>query len=139
MFFEDVKWMLISKTGSFIIKWVIILYIFTLIIYTFIGSNIRGFSSVLTVSTILSILKYLLNNYNFSKVLSQKKPKLLLIIISNIGFMIALFISIYVLFRVFGQIDLFMSLGLILGVSYVPLVIIVSSILQSLYLIRNKF
>lgn len=127
------------KVERLIIQWVIILYLISLPIYSIIGECIIDFVIGLTLSTVLCLAKFLLNSYYFNTIISRKKSNAFILIMTNLLFLVIFFISIYIIYKILGQISLIFICGITLGLSYIPSIIIIGNILQSLYIIRNKF
>lgn len=128
-----------SKTEIFILKWVAVLFIFTVIVYIFFAENKYTFIAGLFIGTFLSVIKFRLNAYNFFWVLSMKKaPNNILLVVLNLFWLFLFFMTIYLIYIIMGHVDINTMIGIFVGVSYIPVIIIISGILESLYIIKNK-
>ncbi len=126
------------KIENQIFIWVFILFILTVLICSVFLTNNSTFIISLTVSTILCTIKFLINSYYFNKILNRKRANIVFATMYNVLAMIIFMLCIYLLYLYLGAIDLKAVIGLLTGVAYIPLVLTVRGILQSLYLIRNK-
>lgn len=128
------------KTEVFVVKWVSILYVLSIVAFLlFFKVHFLKIGLSLTIITVLCLIKFWLNSTNIYNQINRNKLNGFIIIAYNLLFFLALFLGVYLIYKTFGYIDLYISIGLMLGVSYIPLVIVVGGILQSKYFIRNKF
>ena len=128
-----------NKVERSITAWVAILYIFTFALYILFLNKSYTFVIGLTIGTLLSIFKLWLNACNFDNLLKKRKvPNAILIALFN-AFLFAIFFSlIFMVLYYYKYIDIFTAAGVLVGVTYAPLVIVVQNVLESLYIIRNK-
>lgn len=126
-----------SNKQLFLIKWAFILFLITTLTSIFFFKN-KYFLIGLCIGTLITTTKFVFNSYYFNKLLKSEIKN------SVIFGMINIFITLFVIFVIcfimnsFKLINIYFISGLIIGLSYIIIVIFITSILQSLYIIRNK-
>lgn len=133
--------MSMKKTVWFILKWVVILFIITVLFSVFFITNKNSFITGLIIGTVMSLLRFIFNVRNFSQILSSAKTlnfNNTFLMIFNIFFLMLFFLIMFVILNRLSDINVLSIVGLLIGFSYIPIVIIVGNILESLYIIRNK-
>lgn len=130
-----------SENGldRFVVTWTIVLFITVFIISFFFISHRYEVIIGLIIGTVLSLLKFLFNSHNLTKILSAKTPNVFSLVFLNTFFLGLIFLTVYILLSKLNIINIYTAVGIALGVGFIPLVIVVGGILQSLYIIRNKF
>lgn len=124
----------------FILKWLLMLFAVTLIIAMLFIEHKYSFIIGLTVGTFLSGFRFLLNVFNFNKIFTIKsKSNSIYMIIFNLFLTVVYFWIIYALFSRLEVIDIYLAIGIFIGISYIPMIIVLEGILQSLYVIRNRY
>ena len=128
-----------KKLEKFVITWVAILFVvITSLIYLFIY-NRKDIIFGLIIGTFVSLLRFLMNSFNFAKILKARTPNIFNLILLNIFSLILLFLILFLLLNKIYLINIYTIVGVFIGVGLIPLVILIGGILQSLYIIRNKF
>lgn len=126
------------RTERFIVIGVAILFALTVLIYSIFFAVNFGFIISLLMSTLLCTMKLLINSYYFNKILNRKTSNIVFSMLYNALFILIFILCVYILKLYLGNIDLMAAIGLLIGAGYIPLVITVGGILQSLYFFRNK-
>lgn len=128
-----------KKSEKFVTTWVTVLFVIAVCVsYVFIQKRIDVILG-LTIGTLVSLLKFLINSYNFSKILANRMPNVFSLILTNVFTLIVLFLLLYLFLNKLNLINIYTIVGILIGVGFIPLVILAGGILQSLYIIRNKF
>lgn len=128
-----------KKSEKFVTTWVTVLFVIAVCVsYVFIQKRIDVILG-LTIGTLVSLLKFLINSYNFSKILANRMPNVFSLILTNVFTLIVLFLLLYLFLNKLNLINIYTIVGILIGAGFIPLVILAGGILQSLYIIRNKF
>lgn len=135
--------MSIFKMQFFVLKWAVVLFIITSLISLLFLDNGINFIIGMTVGVVMHGLIFLINNYRFDKILSTAKRSSntsnMWLVLINVLWMIIIFLITYLILDCFKVINLQTIIGLFIGVGFIPIVITFGGLLQSLYIIRNKF
>ena len=128
-----------KKLEKFVITWVVILFVVIVsLLYLFIY-NSKDIILGLIIGTLVSLLKFLMNSFNFGKILKVRMPNIFNLVLLNIFSLMLLFLILFLLLNKIYLVNIYTIVGVFIGVGLIPLVILIGGILQSLYIIRNKF